>query len=122
MRVAHHIAGGRLDRLGVLLSSLCVVHCVLGLVLVAGLGIGGTMLLDPAIHRIGLLLATVIAGLAIGIGAVRHGRSMPLLIASAGLASMALALALGHGVAEAVLTVIGVMLVAAGHILNMRRA
>src|SRR3546814_8693983 len=38
---------GGLDRAGVLLSCLCAVHCVLGLVIVAGLGLGGGLLLDP---------------------------------------------------------------------------
>jgi hypothetical protein len=32
------------------------------------------------------------------------------------------ALAVGHGYEEAVLTVIGVILVAAGHVLNLRKA
>ena len=52
---------GRLDRIGLALSCLCAVHCVLGIVIVAGLGLGGAFLLDPAIHRVGLLLATIVA-------------------------------------------------------------
>ncbi len=113
---------GRLDRLGVLLSCLCAVHCVAGLVLVAGLGLGGSMLLDPAIHRVGLLLATIIAGVAIGIGAIRHRRAAPFVVAMTGLSFMGGALAVGHGPEEAVLTIIGVILVSVGHILNLRRA
>jgi len=110
----------RLDRLGVALSCLCAVHCVLGLVIVAGLGIGGTVLLDPAIHRVGLLLATLVAGTAIGLGALRHRRAAPIVVAVAGLAFMAAALAVGHGAEEAVLTIIGVSLVALGHLSNVR--
>lgn len=113
---------GRLDRAGVVLSALCLVHCVLGLVLVAGLGLGGTLLLDPDIHRWGLLLATIIAGVAIGIGAVRHRRAKPFVVAMTGLSFMGGALAVGHGMEEALLTMIGVTLVAAGHILNLRHA
>ena len=113
---------GRLDRAGVMLSALCLVHCVLGLVLVAGLGLGGTFLLDPDIHRWGLLLATIVAGVAIGLGAVRHRRAMPFVVAMTGLSFMGGALAVGHGFEEAVLTMIGVTLVAAGHILNLRHA
>ncbi len=120
MAVVTQKARGRLDRFGVLLSGLCVVHCVLGLVLVAGLGIGGSLLLHPAIHRYGLALAIVVAGIAIGFGVLRHGRRLPLLVAATGLCFMGGALAVGHGVEEAVLTVIGVTLVAAGHILNLR--
>ena len=112
---------GRLDRAGMLLSSLCAVHCVLGIVIVAGLGLGGGILLDPAIHRIGLLLATIIAGVAIGIGAIQHRRAAPFVVAMTGLTFMGGGLAVDHGIEEAVLTVIGVTLVAAGHVLNLRR-
>ena len=111
---------GRLDRFGMLLSGLCAVHCVLGIVIVAGLGLGGGLLLDPIIHRIGLLLATLVAGVAIGIGAVQHRRAAPFVVAMTGLSFMGGALAVDHGVEEAVLTVIGVTLVALGHVLNIR--
>ena len=113
---------GRLDRVGIALSCLCAVHCVAGLVLVAGRGLGSTFLLDPVIHRVGLLLATVVAGVAIGIGAIRHRRPLPFVVAMTGLSFMGGALAVPHGSQEAVLTVIGVVLVAAGHILNLRKA
>lgn len=113
---------GHLDRMGVLLSCLCLVHCVAGLVLVAGLGMGATFLLDPAIHHLGLLVATVVAGVAIGIGALRHRRAAPFVVAMTGLSFMGGALAVDHGFEEAVLTMMGVVLVAAGHILNLRRA
>ena len=112
----------RMDRFGMILSGLCAIHCVLGVVIVAGLGLGGGILLEPAIHRVGLALATVIAGAAIGLGALRHRRRAPVIVALAGLGFMAGALAAGHGVAEAVLTVIGVTLVAVGHVLNLRHA
>jgi hypothetical protein len=113
---------GRMDRLGVLLSCLCLVHCVVGLILVAGMGAGASFLLDPAIHKFGLLLATIVAGAAIGLGAFRHRRVAPFVVAMTGLSFMGAALAVGHGYEEAVLTVIGVILVAAGHVLNLRKA
>ena len=113
---------GRLDRAGMVLSSLCAVHCVLGIVIVAGLGLGGGLLLDPIIHRIGLVLATLIAGVAIGIGAIQHRRAAPFVVAMMGLSFMGGALAVDHGIEEAILTVIGVTLVAAGHLLNLRKA
>jgi Co/Zn/Cd efflux system component len=112
----------RLDRIGVLLSCLCLVHCVLGLVLVAGLGVGAGALLDPSIHRVGLLLATVVAAVAIGLGAMRHRRAAPFVVAMTGLSFMGGALAVGHGFEEALLTIIGVLLVATGHVLNLRKA
>ena len=111
---------GRLDRAGMILSSLCAVHCVLGIVIVAGLGLGGGLFLDPAIHRVGLLLATIIAGVAIGIGALQHRRPLPFVVAMMGLSFMGGGLAVEHGIEEAVLTIIGVTLVSAGHLLNIR--
>ena len=111
-----------LDRAGLFLSCLCAVHCVSGLVLVAFLGIGGGILLDPAIHRIGLALAAFIAAVAIGLGAIRHRRAAPFVVAMMGLSFMGGALAVPHGTEEAVLTIIGVGLVACGHVLNLRGA
>ena len=109
----------RLDRTGILLSGLCAVHCVLGVVLVGLLGLGGEVLLSPAIHRIGLMLALVVGGLSLGFGVLRHGRLAPLVIGGAGLALMGLAIAVGHGLPEAVLTVLGVGLVAIAHLRNI---
>jgi hypothetical protein len=110
----------RLDRVGMMLSCLCAVHCVLGLVIVVGLGLGGGLLLDPAIHRWGLLMATIIAGVAIGFGALQHRRAAPFVVAMTGLSFMGGGLAVEHGVEEAVLTIIGVALVSLGHVLNLR--
>jgi len=111
---------GRLDRIGMLLSCLCAVHCVAGLVIVVGLGLGGGLLLDPAIHRVGLLLATLIAGVAIGLGAIQHRRAAPFVVAMMGLSFMGGGLAVEHGAEEAVLTIIGVALVSLGHVLNIK--
>ena len=110
----------RLDRMGVVLSCLCAVHCVATVVVVAALGVGGSFLLNPAIHRVGLALAMVIAGVAIGLGALRHGRRAPFVVAMMGLSFMGGGLAVPHGVEEAVLTIIGVTLLAIGHVLNVR--
>ena len=122
MRTAILSIRNRLDRIGVLLSGLCALHCIAGLLLVTGLGLGGELLLAPAIHRIGLALASAVAVLTLGIGAIRHGQRGPLLLGSAGIALMTLALLAGHGAAEAVLTVVGVGLVAFAHIRNLRHA
>ena len=112
----------RFDRLGIVLSGLCAAHCVIGLALVAALGVGGGILLHPAIHRVGLVLATVIAAVAIGLGALRSRQPLPFVVAMTGISFMGGALAVDHGMEEAVLTIIGVTLVAGGHFLNLRRA
>lgn len=110
----------RLDRAGIVLSGLCAVHCVASIVLVSVLGLGGEALLAPAIHEVGLLLAVIVGAVTLGIGALRHGRPGPLMIGAIGLCLMASALAVGHGVLEALLTIAGVALVAAAHLRNLR--
>ena len=110
----------RLDRVGLTLSVLCAVHCVGTLVLVAGLGLGGSVLLNPAIHRGGLVLAMLIAGVAIGLGALRHRRPAPFVIVMMGLTFMGGAMAAPREIEEAVLTIIGVALGACAHVLNVR--
>ena len=112
---------GRLDQAGVFLSGLCAVHCLAGLVLVAGLGLGGGVLLAPEIHRVGLGLAVVVGSLTLVTGMIRHGDPVPLQIGAAGVGFMAAALFAGHGKAEAVLTIIGVVLLASAHLRNLRR-
>lgn len=112
----------RLDRAGIVLSGLCLLHCVASIAIISALGIGGQWLLAPEIHRWGLAIACVIAGVAIGWGAIRHRRRAPFVIAMTGLSFMGGALAAPHGIEEAVLTIIGVALVSLGHILNLRHS
>ncbi len=113
---------GRFDRAGILLSGLCLVHCLASIMIVSALGIGGQFLLSPVIHEVGLALAMIIAAVAIGYGALRHRRAAPFVTAMTGLTFMGGALAVPHGYEEAVLTIIGVGLVSLGHILNLRQA
>lgn len=110
----------RLDRAGIFLSGLCAVHCVLSIVLVSSVGLGSQLLFSPDIHRYGLAMALIIAAVAIGWGALRHRRAAPFVTAMTGLSFMGGALAVPHGVQEAVLTIIGVSLVTLGHVLNLR--
>ncbi len=112
----------RLDGFGVILSGLCAVHCVLGLVLVTALGLGGGALLSPAIHEVGLALAIGVGIVTLGLSAFRHGHLGPLAIGACGITLMAAALSVNHGPPEAVLTILGVALVAAAHIWNLRKA
>lgn len=115
------ILRGRFDRLGVLISGLCMVHCVAGLFLISVLGLGGGVLLNPAIHRFGLIAAFLVGMFTIGAGALRHGHRLPLALGTTGLALMAAAIVSDHGTGEALLTICGVMLVASAHIVNLRR-
>ena len=122
MRMAFISIRNRLDRVGVLLSGLCALHCLAGLLLVAGLGLGGGVLLAPEIHRIGLALAIAVGSVTLVLGVVRHGDPVPLQVGAAGIALMAFALFVGHGMAEAVLTILGVSLLAWAHLRNLRHS
>ena len=109
----------RFDRAGVLLSGLCLVHCLASIAVLSAFGFGGE-LLAPEFHKWGLAIALMIAAVAIGWGAIEHRRAGPFVVAMMGLTFMGGALAAPHGLYEAVLTIIGVTLVSAGHILNLR--
>lgn len=119
MRTALLAIRSRLDRVGIILSGLCAVHCVLGVVVVGLFGLGGEALLSPEIHRIGLAIALAVGLVSLGFGVLRHGRIAPLVIGGIGLSLMAAALFVGHGLPEAVLTILGVSLVAFAHIRNV---
>ena len=120
MRDTMVLIRNRLDRLGVLVSGLCALHCVAGLLLVAGLGIGGQALFDPAIHEVGLALAIVVGAVTLGLGILKHGDLRPLQFGGVGLGLMLGALIYGHGPAEAVLTIAGVSFLGWAHIRNLR--
>ncbi len=102
------------------LSALCLVHCVASIVLVASLAHGGHLLDHPAWHQIGLGLAIIFAAFGLSSGFRRHGQRAPLMIGVVGLAFMAAALMVPHGLFEAGLTVIGVSIVAIAHFKNIR--
>jgi len=120
MRTAIALIRKRLDRAGIVLSGLCAVHCVLGIILVGFLGLGGGVLLSPAIHRVGLGVAVGIGAVSLGFGVLRHGRIAPLVIGGCGLLLMAAGIVVSHGWPEAVLTICGVTLVAIAHLRNLQ--
>jgi hypothetical protein len=101
---------------------LCALHCLATLGVIASLGVGGHFLFNENIHRVGLLLAVIVAAVAIGWGLMRHGRLLPFAVALTGLGLMVAALVVPHGPNEFLLTLLGVALVSAGHLLNLRAA
>ena len=95
-----------------------MVHCLATAVLLGLLASAGGFLGSPAIHEVGLTLAMILGGVALGKGVIEHGFMMPLAIGSLGLGVMAGALSLPHGSNEALYTVLGVSILALGHRLN----
>jgi len=109
-----------IDRAAAGLSTLCVVHCLAGGVLIL-LFAPLAPFLGHQVHFVGLAVAAVLAATALGRGFVRHRRVEPAGIALGGLALMAVGFTLGHGgMAEFGLTALGAGLVAAAHFSNLR--
>ena len=109
-----------LDRLGIAVSGLCLVHCLASAVLVAVLASAGGMLLNPLIHEVGLTIAIGLGIVALGRGVIDHGFMMPAAVGGLGLGVMAGALSLPHDGGEVIYTIVGVAILALGHDLNRR--
>jgi len=118
------VRDGQWDRLAVLLSGLCLVHCVSTIAFVAILSSAGGLLLDPLIHEIGLGVAIALGLFTLGRGVMDHGYLMPVAVGSLGLGMMMGAIAIGHegghGSQEILYTMLGVGLLALAHDLNYR--
>jgi hypothetical protein len=113
------LSHGRLDRIAMGLSGLCLVHCLATAVLLGLVSAAGGVLGAPIIHEVGLTLAMVLGAIALGKGILDHGFMMPSAIGGLGLGVMAGALTMPHDGTEAVYTVVGVMILALGHRLNV---
>ena len=109
---------GRLDRIAIGLSGLCLVHCLATAVVLGLVSSIGGMLGAPIIHEVGLALAMVLGAVALGRGVMEHGFVLPAAVGSLGLGVMAGALQLPHDGSEALCTLLGVGVVALGHRLN----
>ena len=113
---------GRMDRLAMGLSGLCLVHCLGTALFFASLASVGGLLHAHWVHEVGLLLAIGFALVALVRGVFSHGFLLPFGVGSFGLGMMAGALAVPHGSDELLATMVGVLIVALGHDLNLRAA
>jgi MerC mercury resistance protein len=112
-----------LDLAAIGLSGLCIVHC-LGATLLIGLlssSLVATVWHHEAVHLGLLLLATPLTIWTLVRGLSAHGNRWPLLIGILGLKLMALALLFrAHASLEMWVTLAGVALLAAAHMMNLR--
>ncbi len=115
---------GLWDRIAVLVSGLCLVHCISTMLFVALLSSAAGALLDPIVHEIGIGVAIALGLFTLGRGVLDHGYIMPAAIGGLGLGIMAGAITIGHqgdhGGTEILFTMIGVGILALGHDLNYR--
>jgi hypothetical protein len=109
-----------LDRAAIGLSALCAAHCLISVLLIAGLSVAGSIWTDPAIHRIGMFGAVLLAAIAFGPMLVRERLTRGLVVGMVGLLLMALGLLVPHGWPEVAATITGASLLAAAHLMNTR--
>ncbi|NJS14335.1 MAG: MerC domain-containing protein [Sphingopyxis sp.] len=113
---------GRMDRLAMGLSGLCLVHCVGTALFFASIASVGGLFHAHWVHEVGLFLAIGFALVALARGVFAHGFLLPFGVGCFGLGMMGGALALPHGGDELLATMVGVLIVAFGHDLNQRAA
>lgn len=115
---------GLWDRVAVIVSGLCLVHCISTMIFVALLSTAAGALLDPIVHEIGIGIAIALGMFTLGRGVLDHGYIMPAAIGGLGLGIMMGAITIGHqgahGGGEIIFTMLGVGILALGHDLNYR--
>ena len=123
----HRLEGGALDGAAAVMSSLCLVHCLLlplalALSPMLAVGVADELAHGPVgVHWLLIGLAAPVSIHALRRGSEAHHRRYPWLLALLGFALMAAgALAHGLGPIEPVLTVLGGLVVAFAHWRNWK--
>ena len=112
-----------LDIIAISVSGLCVVHCLLTpLVLILFPILSGSLIASEDFHRFLLLVILPTSGLAIVLGCRRHKDAVVLWLGLTGLSLLIMSAYWAHAWlgewAERLLTVIGGVIMAAGHVRN----
>jgi hypothetical protein len=117
----------RWDGLGVLLSGICLVHCLVlpiavGLVPLLGIGILG----HQQFHQVLIFLVLPTSAIGLSLGYRRHHRSYILAIGIVGVAILVAIALFAHELvdsrAEIIIASVGGIIVASSHILNLLEA
>ncbi len=120
MRFTNSVA----DRAAIGVSMLCLIHCLLLPVAIALLpAAAGWLDVPERFHLLAIAVAVPISGIAIVAGYRRHGFAVPGLMALIGLALIALGAVAGfRSVVETIVTVLGGLILAFGHLYNWKAA
>ena len=114
------------DKVAIGLSFLCVIHCLfLPVLLILIPPISGLMAIDDEAFHIWLLYAVIpISVIALAMGYLHHRNINVFFVGIICLGTLTLAALLGHDIlgeyGEVILTVIGSLIIAFGHIRNYR--
>ena len=107
------------DKLAVSLSAACVIHCLFAPTLIIfAYSFLSFSVESELIHYIILAIALPVSSLALILGYKNHNAFSFLVIGITGLSLLVLAVLLGEGISEKVLTVIGSLTVAYAHLRN----
>ena len=107
------------DKMAISLSAACVIHCLFAPTLIIfAYSFLSFSIESEIVHYIILMLALPISALALTLGYRNHKVLSFLIIGIFGLSLMLLAVLLGEGLSEKVLTVIGSSIVAYAHYRN----
>jgi hypothetical protein len=111
----------RLDHLGIVASSLCAVHCVLGVMLLGVSGVVGALVENERLELVLLLSASTAALLAVAGGYRQHRDPRVGLLIGGGLLLLGLgAVVAASHVVDAALSVAAATILITGHVLNAR--
>lgn len=114
------------DKLAIGLSVLCTIHCLLLPILLFSIPtISGVLAIDDEMFHRWLLFAVIpISLFAVIAGYIHHKNYLVSLISSTGMAVLIVAAVFGHDIfgdiGEVLLTAMGSLLVAYGHLRNLR--
>ncbi len=110
-----------LDRWGMVVSSLCLIHCLALPLVAAFLPLLAVPLAgDEWVHSVLLAIALPVSGMALVRGFRAHRAAGPAILGAFGLAGIACAIVVRADMAERILTVAGGLLVARAHWLNWK--
>lgn len=113
-----------LDKTGVAVSFICVLHCLfLPILLIASPALGATFLGEEAFHRALLLLIIPSSVIAFFLGCRRHKDNAVIGLAITGLLCLIVAAIFGHDYGERfehILALLGSVVLIAAHVRNYR--
>lgn len=108
-----------LDRAGIAMSFLCLVHCLALPVLIALLPALASVLAVPEqFHLVMVCFAAPTSAIALWTGRARHRASWPVVLGGCGIALLFVGAVLVEGWSEVALTVAGSLALAGAHLVN----
>ncbi len=112
-----------LDSIAVVLSGICLLHCLALPLVLTGLPIVNTVLLDEEIfHSIMIIVILPISVIALTIGCRQHRDALTMILGAIGLSILTAMALFGHDMVgvtgERIVTSVGGLILAAAHIRN----